>query len=144
MVRLFYWSNLPTLFVVKKNSCTKKVQLKCLTMKSAGIFDLQKCLMLKSTRKKDQYIWRLKLFSTAWTNLWIRTILLFWIPQESTWFQTHWIQDVFQFWFFCFRKLEHGRWNWMNGLNPFWFRFCSIFLFNFCSGPYLHVFTQQF
>ena len=64
MVRLFYWSNLPTLFVVKKNSCTKKVQLKCLTMKSAGIFDLQKCLMLKSTRKKDQYIWRLKLFST--------------------------------------------------------------------------------
>ena len=74
----------------------------------------------------------------------IRTILLFWIPQESTWFQTHWIQDVFQFWFFCFRKLEHGRWNWMNGLNPFWFRFCSISFFNFCSGPYLHVFTQQF
>jgi len=38
-VRIFYWSNLPVLSMVRKKNTAKKVQLRFLTMKSTSKFD---------------------------------------------------------------------------------------------------------
>lgn len=64
MARHFYYSNLPVLFIVRKNSDTKKVWFYVLNMKSTGTFDWFKILIMKSTGTFDLFRKQLvKLFS---------------------------------------------------------------------------------